>query len=109
MIDEDKLKRLLGAVLQDGDLWAIEPGEPLVKVTGPGASDDFRNLRNASLLMYATLTNAELWIERLSVWLELVGGDNAIDSVLKMQAAIRVSRRCAIEGLENIASDKKDS
>lgn len=109
MIDEQYLQRIGGVVLMDGDLWAIDPGQPPVKITGPGASDDFRNLRNASLVMYSTLTNVEAWFERMSVWLEAVGAEEAVDSVLKLQAAVRVSRRCAIEGLEKLASDKKDS
>jgi hypothetical protein len=109
LIDEAYLKRVVGVVLQDGDLWAIDPGQPPVKITGPDASDEFRNLRNASLIMYSTLTNAEEWFEKLLIWLEACNAEVAVDSVLKLQAAVRVSRRCAIEGLENLASGKKDS
>lgn len=107
MIDENKLNALSGAVLGDGDLWAFMPDGRLVKIAGPGASDDFRNLRNASLIMYHTLGNVETWVEFLIAWLESVGGEVAVDKALKLQAAVRVSRRCATEGLEKIATDQK--
>lgn len=109
LIDEQQLQRVMGVVLQDGDLWAIEPGQAPVKITGPDASPDYRNLRNASLVMYSTLTNCEEWFEKLLAWLEASNAEFAVDSVLKIQAAVRVSRRCAIEGIEKLASDKKDT
>jgi hypothetical protein len=104
----EQLMSLGGVVWSDAHLWAIPlDGSRPIPITGPQGEEAFRNLRNASLLMFQTLSHAEVWTERLSVWLEAAGGEEAVDSVLKMQSAIRVSRRCAIEGLENIAAIKK--
>lgn len=108
MTNHDELQRLTGAVLADGNLWAIDENGRLFQVTGEGASDHFRNLRNGSLLMYRTLTNAEDWVEKLTVWLEAAGGEVAVNAALQMQGAIRVTRRIAVEGLENIADIKKE-
>jgi len=108
MIEDDDLKRTIGAVMQDGNMWAFLPTGEIVQATGDGADPRYRNLRNASLVMYHTLSNAEVWSERLIVWLEAAGIEDAIDSTLKIQAAISVTRRIAREGLETLAVDKKD-
>lgn len=108
MSDEQRLKTLSGVVLEDGCLWAIQaPGKPLLKITGPDADPQFAPLRNASLVMFQTLSNAEAWIELLITWLESVGGETAVDSALKMQGAIHATKICALEGVENVAKRKK--
>lgn len=108
MKTDSDLAALTGVVFQDGNLWALDPQTGQVaQVTGEGANAEFRNLRNASLLMFHTLTNAENWTEKLITWLEAAGGEEAVISSLRMQAAIAVTRRIAIEGMENIAVDKK--
>jgi hypothetical protein len=103
----DELMSLGGVVFKDGELWALPANGRPVPITGPHAEECFRNLRNSSLLMYQTLTHAEQWCELFVVFLEAANANEAVSNVLKMQAAIRVSRRCAIEGLENIADMKK--
>lgn len=110
MVNKTDLATLTGVIFNDGCLWAINrrTGELIGPLTGPQGLDDFANLRNASLLMFHTLANAETWIEKLSIWLEVAGGEEAVDSVLKMQAAISVTLRCAVEGLDKIADMKKD-
>jgi hypothetical protein len=108
MIEDDDLKRTIGAVMHDGNLWAFLPDGSIVQAAGDGADPRYRNLRNASLVMYHTLSNAEGWIEKLITWLEAAGAEDAVDGTLKMQAAISVTRRIAREGLETLAVDKKD-
>ncbi len=106
-MNHNELKALTGAVFADGNLWAVREDGSVLQITGDNALEEFRHLRNASLLMYRTLTNAEDWIDKLTLWLEAAGGEVAVNAALNMQAAIRVSRRVALEGLENIAEYKK--
>ncbi len=106
MIDHDELARLQGAVLSDGNLWAIYPDGSVKQMTGDGASEEFRNLRNASLVMYRALSDAQNWTELLITWLEAAEAEGAVAATLNVQAAIGVCRRIAVEGLENIADNK---
>lgn len=89
-----------------GILWAIPiNGSPAIQVTRPDAiHPDFRNVLNSSLLMCRTLFNVGVGFEKLVVWAEAADQEEIVDSVLKLQGAVNVSCRCAIEGLENIAN-----
>ena len=108
MVTHEQLLTLTGVVDRDGVLWAVPgDGTPAFPITGPDASPDFRNLRNASLLMYRTIAEVETGMSALAEWLESVGGETAVEGVLRMQSAMNVTRRCAIDGIEKVARDRK--
>jgi hypothetical protein len=92
-----------------GILWAVPiNGRPPIQVTQPAAiHPDFKNVLNSSLLMCRTLFNVGVGFEKLVVWAEAADQEEIVDSVLKLQGAVNVSCRCAIEGLENIANARK--
>lgn len=110
MKSHDQLMTLSGIVDRDGVLWAFDlNGDPrqVEPITGPEASPDFRNLRNASLLMYVTIVEVQTAIERLTEWLETINGEPAVEGLLRLQASMYVTRRCAIEGIEKVAKERK--
>lgn len=92
-----------------GILWAVPiDGRPPIQVTFPEAiNPDFRHVLNSSLLMCRTLFNVGIGFEKLIVWAEAADQEEIVDSVLKLQGAVNVTCRCAIEGLENIANGRK--
>jgi hypothetical protein len=102
---KDELLRYRGVVdPATGLLWAVDLYGVQRQVTFEGGVDPrFRNLINSSFLLNATANNAQEGMLRLAEWLEDVGGEQAVASVLTLQAALNVATRCAVEGIEKIA------
>jgi hypothetical protein len=113
MLTEAKLKRLTGVVdPATGILWALsEDGSPPIAVTYPnGVNLDFRNVVNASLMMYRVLSDTETVFAALHDYFVDNGLEELIEPVTNAEVTIRLARRCAIEGLEKINArrEKRD-
>jgi hypothetical protein len=101
-----------GFVDRDGILWAVPVnGDPAFIVQTPkGLNEDFRHVIQASLMMYKTLAATKIGYDKIVAYAEACGDQQLVGHILQLQAAVIVTMRCAIEGLDTIAknSQKRD-
>jgi hypothetical protein len=91
-----------------GLLWAIRADGAMEQVTYPdGVTPAYRNLINASLMLFATNVVVAHGLEAVVDWAEGTGNESVVNSVTIFEANLNLARRCAIEGLENVAAAKK--
>jgi hypothetical protein len=92
----------------DGILWALLPDGSRERVLDLNAvAVDFRPLIGASLILYAANSVVAEGLAKVVEWAEGTGNDTIVDAVTTFEANLNVSRRCAIEGLQNIAAMQK--
>lgn len=90
-----------------GLLWAIRPGGAVEQVTYPnGITPAYRHLIDASLLLYVTNHVVANGLVAVTEWAEATGNDRIVHATTTFEANLNLARRCAIEGLENIAANK---
>jgi hypothetical protein len=110
MLTDAKLKALTGVVdPTTGILWALPAdGSPPVAVTYPnGVNLEFRNLLNASIILYRIVGECEEVLNALHDFFAEQGIEQLIAPVTNTAASCQVARRCAIEGLEKIAARRE--
>lgn len=91
-----------------GLLWALRPDGALEQVTYPdGITPAYRNLINASLLLYNANFVVGNGMPLLVDWAEYTGNEAIVHAVTTFEANLHISRRCAIEGIENVAATIK--
>lgn len=91
-----------------GLLWAIRPDGAVEQVTYPnGITPAYRNLINASLLLYVTNHVVANGLIAVTEWAEATGNDRIVHATTTFEANLNLARRCAIEGLQNIAANQK--
>jgi hypothetical protein len=91
-----------------GLLWAVLPGGALEQVTYPdGITPAYRHLIGASLMLYTTNHVVAEGLTAVVDWAEATGNDRIVNAVTTFEANLNLARRCAIEGLENVAAKQK--
>lgn len=90
-----------------GLLWAVRPDKRLEQVTFPGGvTPAYRNLINASLMLYGANNGVALGLQTVVDWAEGSGNERIVHAVTTFEANLNIARRCAIDGLENVAAMK---
>ncbi len=108
----EDIEAINGFVDRDGLLWAVPVnGDPMFVIQTPsGLNDKYRHVVQASLMMYKTLSATKVGYDKIIAYAEAIGDQQLVGHVLTLQAAVIVTMRCAIEGLDAIAknSEKRD-
>lgn len=92
-----------------GLLWAIPknaPGSRIQVTFEGGVNPDFRNLVNASLLLYANALSLKPTLSSMIEALEEVEAESLTAAVMRMEAALNVALLCAEQGIEIISRDR---
>lgn len=96
----------------DGFLWAVPVnGGPHELIATPkGINPAWLNVMRAAPMMLRTLVTANVGYDKIVAYAEACGDQQLAGNVLRLQSAVTVTIRCAIEGLQNIAnqSEKRD-
>lgn len=92
-----------------GNLWAFEDrgGTPVPVIVDGEINPAYRNILNASLLMFRTLEELRPSFERLIECLEAYNVEQFVGPVDKLLAAVAVAERCAKEGVLNVIATQK--
>lgn len=111
-ITHSEIEALNGFIDPDGILWAVpvDGGPHVMVATSRGLNPDYRHIIQASLMMYKTLAATKIGYDKIIAYAEALGDQQLIGHILQLQAAVIVTMRCAIEGLDTIAknSEKRD-
>jgi hypothetical protein len=93
---------------RSGILWAILPDGTMEQVTADeGIAPAYRNLINASLLLYNTNVVVANGLSAIAEWAEATGNDRIVHAVTTFEANLNLARVCALEGLEKVAARQK--
>lgn len=105
----EDIEAVNGFVDPDGILWAvpIDGGPHIMVATSRGLNPDFRHVVQASLMMYKTLAVTKVGYDKIIAYAEACGDQQLVGLVLQLQAAVIVTMRCAIEGLDAIANNSE--
>jgi hypothetical protein len=109
-ISHDKLMHTASAVdPSNGTMVAIDnaTGLPTIILQKKNAHVDYVNVITASILLYRVNANAEAFLETLIEVLEETGRDDLVNAVQEVCATLNTARRCAIDGIENMAALRK--
>lgn len=91
-----------------GMLWAILPDGSKEQVTFKGGiAPAYRNLVNAAIMLYVINSHVAEGLQLLSDWAEATNNERIVNAVTTYEANLHLARRCATEGLENIAATVK--
>jgi hypothetical protein len=91
-----------------GLLWAIRPDGGFEQVTYPnGITPAYRNLIGSALLLYTANHCVANGLTAVVEWAETTGNERIVHAVSSFEANLNLARRCAIEGLENVAAMQK--
>jgi hypothetical protein len=109
LIQHGDIEAVNSFIDQDGILWAVPiAGGPHVMVATPrGINPDYCNMIRSSLMMYKTLSATKIGYDKIIAYAEACNDTALAGLVLTLQAAVVVTMRCAIEGIENIARDSE--
>lgn len=106
-VTHDEIEAVNGFIDPDGILWAVPvAGGPHVLVATPrGINPDYLHVVRSSLMMYKTLAKTNEGYDKIIAYAEACGDDRLVGLVATLQAAVTVTLRCAIDGLDNIAKN----
>jgi hypothetical protein len=105
LITIDEIEACNSFIDGDGFLWAVpEGGGPHRLILQPkGIDPAWINVIRAAPMMLRTLHNANVGYDKIIAYAEACGDHALVANVVKLQAAVTVTIRCAIEGLDQIA------
>jgi hypothetical protein len=96
----------------DGLLWAVphDGGPHQLIATPKGIDPAWLNVMRCAPMMLRTLLTANVGFDKVIAYAEACDDQALANNVLRLQAAVTTTIRCAIEGLDVVArnSEKRD-
>jgi hypothetical protein len=107
LVTSEDIEAVNGFIDPDGMLWAVPVnGDPPILVATPrGIHPDWLNVLRAAPMMYRTLKGTDEGYTKIIAYAEACDDQALTAIVLQLQAAVAVTLRCAIDGLENVAKN----
>lgn len=110
-IQHEQLMQTASAVdPSNGTMFAIDNTgvrPPIAIMQKKNAHAEYANVLTASILLYRVNANASDFLGTMIEVLEEAGRDDLVNAVQEVQATMETARRCAIDGIENMAALKK--
>lgn len=117
-VTHEELMQLTAFVGLDGVVWASKISDidasgfkklPTYIFHKNAINPEYANLLGAAIILYRINQETAQTLELIVEVLEKHGGDALVEALTNCQAALQTARRCAIEGMENVAGNSKNN